>query len=129
MNIKSFKGKLADGGMDKIRLGTNDGLTGYKIRKLEIIPANPGGAAVEQVVKVHLEEPASVTGTVNFNNPLLLAVAYIAVNSDNVGIVTQIISFDHVKFNQDIFPKLGWCLRSPILVTVFCYNVELSDKE
>ena len=103
MKIKTFKGKLADGGMDKIRLGTNTGLTGYKVRKLEIIPANPGGSAVEQVVKVYLQEPASVTGTVNFDNPLLLAVAYIAVHSDNVGIVTQIISFDHVKFNQDIY--------------------------
>ena len=35
MKVKSFKGKLADGEEKKIRLSTNKGLTGYKIKKFD----------------------------------------------------------------------------------------------
>ena len=35
MTIKSFKGKLANGGQNTIVLHTNDGTTGYKIVKFE----------------------------------------------------------------------------------------------
>ena len=29
MKVKTFRGKLADGAIDRIRLSTNNGLTGY----------------------------------------------------------------------------------------------------
>ena len=37
---KTFKGKLADGEELRIRLSTNDGLTGYKIIKFQLFPVN-----------------------------------------------------------------------------------------
>ena len=37
---KTFKGKLADGEELRIRLTTNDGLTGYKIVKFQLFPTN-----------------------------------------------------------------------------------------
>ena len=49
--IKSFRGKLADGGQDTIRLGTNKGLTGYRIIKFQVIASETvTGGAQESVV-------------------------------------------------------------------------------
>ena len=101
--IKSFRGLLADGGQETIRLATNNGLTGYKINKFQIIPQNPGGAAVEQTCKIFVYEQTAITATVDFADGTMLGVAYVAVNSDNVGIYTETVIFDNVKFNQDIF--------------------------
>jgi hypothetical protein len=35
--IKSFRGKLADDQIETIRLSTNDGLTGYRIVKIQLM--------------------------------------------------------------------------------------------
>ena len=101
---KSFRGLLADGEVLKIRLGTNNGLTGYKIHKFQIFPNEFGGAASEHTVKLHLEDPGTATATANFNNPLLLGVAAINNNSSghNYPLETVVV-FDNTKFNQDIY--------------------------
>jgi len=44
-----------------------------------------------------------VTTTVNFDNPLLLAVAYSSGDSASVTAVQETVIFDNVKFNQDIY--------------------------
>jgi hypothetical protein len=102
--IKSFRGKLADGEEEKIRLGTNNGLIGYKISKFQIMTEEPyGGATAEHIVKL-TSQSQDVAATVDFNNPLLLGVAIInnaTAGYDNASI--PVIIFDNVKFNQDIF--------------------------
>ena len=40
--IKSFRGILADGAEERITLHTNDGKTGYRIVKFQIIVPEPG---------------------------------------------------------------------------------------
>lgn len=103
---KSFRGLIADGGQEQIRLSTNNGLTGYKINKFEIMPARPGssGSDSESVVKVYTVEQDSVDGSVNFTDPLLLAAAAIG-NSASLTIYnsTLVSIFDNMVFNQDIF--------------------------
>ena len=42
MTIKTFRGLLADGGQDTIVLHTNDGSTGYRIVKFQLMPDAPG---------------------------------------------------------------------------------------
>ena len=101
--IKTFRGLLADGGQVTIRLSTIRGEVGYRIKKFQAIPQNPGGAAVECTVKAFTVEQDAATATVNFDNSELLGVAYVAINSDNVGIYTETVIFDAVEFNQDIF--------------------------
>jgi len=104
--IKTFRGLIADGGQDTIPLSTNNGSTGYKIRKFEIMAEEPyGGGSSEHLVQVwSIKQTGAITGKVDFNNQTLLGSA-IANNStsgyDNPNVTT--IIFDNVTFNQDIY--------------------------
>ena len=101
---KSFRGMLADGGQDRIRLSTNNGLIGYRIVKFEIMPENLASARQESTVKVFAQKQNTVTGTVNFNDPLLLAAAYIENYEEISGGSNNLVTiFDNIKFNQDVF--------------------------
>ena len=76
--MKTFRGKLADGTQETIRLSTNDGLTGYKIHKLQIIPVNPSTAgAKESTVQIFTTKrsgtPSATITTVDFTDPTLIA--------------------------------------------------------
>ena len=101
--IKSFRGKLASSGTQLIRLSTNNGLIGYKVVKFQIFPPTPGGSSYENVVQIFTEEPDSAIGTVNFDNPLLIACAYLEGNNSSAETDMLQVVFDHVKFNQDIY--------------------------
>ena len=104
MPIKSFRGKLADGGKDTISLHTNDGSIGYRIKKLDIIDTAPGTGDVELVLKIYTIPQESADGAVDFSDQTLLAVAYFADSNSLAyqGIAKNII-FDNMTFNQDIY--------------------------
>jgi len=124
--IVSFRGKLEDGGQDTISLHTNNGLTGYRIVKLEGIDSVPGTQNVEVVIKIYSVEPATVNGTVNFSDQTLLGVAYFA-DSDSVnnqGLAKTII-FDGIVFNQDIYVTYV----EPITNTPGNYYMELEQMD
>jgi len=112
--MKSFKGKIANGAQDKITLHTNTGSTGYKIKKLQLMPAIPGDTTdVEFVLQVFSVKQAAVpTGaggdkaSVDLSDQTLLAVAYY---QDNVSVSSNSsmdIIIDNMKVNQDIFVTL-----------------------
>ena len=103
MKTKSFKGKLADGAKTNIRLSTKQGLIGYKIKKFEIIPVNPATLKLESIVKLFSIDPSTIDGTVNFEDPTLLAVAYLAISDDGFNASPLITIFDNTTINQDIF--------------------------
>ena len=104
MKVKSFRGMLADGEVRTIRLSTNDGLTGYRIVKFQIIGEKPAGANQESVVQVWSVEPSASSAEINFEIPTLLGAAYLEGAADaKTESQAQIIIFDHVKFNQDIY--------------------------
>jgi len=104
--IKSFRGLLADGGQETIRLSTNDGLTGYRILKFQIFPVLPGGD-VESTCMLFKNKQTTVSvsvATVNFNDPNLLGVSYMAEGAGaDQGPLFNVIVFDSEIFNQDIF--------------------------
>jgi len=101
--IKSFKGKIPMGEQVKINLSTNNGLTGYKISKFQIISQQPGQANVEFVAKIFLTDQTGTIGpTVDFNDTDLLAVAYLQ-DEGNASRSFEYIIFDIETFNQDIF--------------------------
>ena len=106
--IISFRGLMADGGIDTIPLQTNNGLIGYKVTKFQMIPEKPGQSDHRFVMQIFKVEPTTVTGTVNFSDNRLLAAAEI---EDNGGAShyphsgTAIV-FDNEKFNQDIYITL-----------------------
>jgi len=101
---KGFRGQLAHEGQDTIRLSTNDGLTGYKIVKFELIGQKPATVSQESVVQVFTVDPNDTpNGEINLQNPLVLAVGYFENNNASADFGGMQIIFDTVKFNQDIF--------------------------
>lgn len=104
MPIKSFKGKLANEQQDVIALSTNNGLTGYRIVKLQLMPNNPGTAHQESVVKIYsIPQTATPDNVVDFSDNTLIATAYFQDNSDKGFIADLQVIFDNKTFNQDIY--------------------------
>ena len=102
MPIKSFRGLIANNGIDNISLHTNDGSTGYKIKKFEIMQNTPGASSTELVCKVYSIPQTTVDGVVDFSDNTLLAVATYE-NDSGVGAgPNTAIIFDNITFNQDI---------------------------
>jgi len=103
MVVKTFRGVLAHGGQDRIRLSTIKGKMGYKIVKFEVIDTVPGTANVECVTKIYKTQQTTVDGGVNFTDSDLLAVNYYTeASSVNVPGFAAVI-FDNEIFNQDIY--------------------------
>ena len=106
MKIKSFRGQLADGGQERIRLSTNDGKTGYLVRKFQTMSVSPGIEQHESITQLFAEKVGTVptgSATVDFRNPLLLAAnVYISGNA-SAEVYNQQVIFDSVKVNQDIY--------------------------
>jgi len=103
MAIKTFRGKIVDGGQDTVVLHTNDGSTGYRIVKLQTIGARPGTAPSENIVKIYTVEQDTVDNEIDFSNNQLLAVAYYQ-DKDTPGYPASLnIIFDNMIFNQDIY--------------------------
>jgi hypothetical protein len=102
MPIKSFRGQIATNGQETITLRTNNGMTGYKIVKIELMPTNPGTSAYENVFKIFSVPQTAVDGVIDFSDQTLLGVAYIANNGNNVTNDETVVVFDNIVFNQDI---------------------------
>ena len=105
--IKTFRGKIVDGGQERIRLSTPKGKVGYKIIKFQLFPNLPGTASSESTCSIYKVEQTSVstsTATVDFSDPNLLAVSFFAINAgapSNPMNQTTIVDKD--LFNQDIY--------------------------
>jgi len=107
MVVKTYRGLLADGGQDRIKLQTSTGKVGYKIVKFQIIQETVSTQASESLVQIWKKEVASVptsAATVNFTDTDLLGVAYLTHHDNSAyGISNDIIIFDNQVFNQDIY--------------------------
>jgi len=104
MPIKTFRGSIEDGGQDTVVLHTNDGSTGYQIKKFMIMPLNSGTTEYEHTIKIYKIPQTTVDQEVNFNDNTLLAAAYTEgrASSDYIG-QPLVIFFDKEIVNQDIY--------------------------
>jgi len=101
--IKSFRGLIQDEGQDTIPLRTNNGSTGYTIKKLQIVTDDPTDNSNEYVFKVYSIPQVAVTDEIDFSDQTLLAIAYWS-NSSTAGTgFYQTVVFDNMVFNQDIY--------------------------
>jgi len=106
--IKTFRGQIATNTTDTIVLHTNDGKTGYRIVKFQVIPIIPENVNEENTMQIFTKESHAITaagnGEVNFADSTLLAVAYYssATGTQAAPEDTTVI-FDSAIFNQDIF--------------------------
>jgi len=106
MAIKTFRGLLTDGAQDTIVLHTNDGSTGYRIVKFQIMPKLPGSVAAEHVVQIWKIAQSSVPTSdppVDFSDQTLLAAAVVGNSTNNRLLSNMEIIFDNEIFNQDIY--------------------------
>jgi len=103
--IISYRGLLADGGQDTINLHTNDGKTGYKVVKFQLMPNEPGDGAGEHVVKAHTILQTTINGKIDFSDNTLLAAGHIANSATTYSNYSgwPSIIFDNMIFNQDIY--------------------------
>jgi len=101
--IKTFRGLIATGAQDTIVLHTNDGSTGYRIVKFELIANTPGSTGYEHVVKIYKTSQSTIDGTIDFSDQTLLAAGYLEGNNSSNYVDNVIIVFDQEVFNQDIY--------------------------
>jgi hypothetical protein len=106
--IKTFRGLMASGSQDTIVLHTNKGSTGYKVKKLQIIPNTPFAtdASSEHIFKIYKIKQTTVDGAIDFSDQTLLAAAVVSVSEDSTAgngvFVYDTVIFDNEVFNQDI---------------------------
>ncbi len=104
MVVKTYRGRLADGGQERISLKTLKGTTGYRIVKFQIMTALPGTTDYEQIVKIFKKSQSSIVEDINFADSALLAAGYTegGAATNFIGNPVTVI-FDNEIFNQDIF--------------------------
>ena len=133
MPIKTYRGLLADGGQDTIRLSTGQGKVGYRIRKLELFPHLPGTESVESTVMVWRNQQTSIptdTATVDFSNAQLLGAAMFHDSSSEGNLNPLYVVFDNVVINQDIFvTHTDTNANIPINYYLELEQIALSDNE
>jgi hypothetical protein len=76
MSTITYRGQIPTGEQERLHLSTNNGLTGYRIKKFQVISSTPGGGNAEYVMKVRLTSDDNVGPVVNFNDPSIVAVAF-----------------------------------------------------
>jgi len=109
MVIKSFRGLIVDASQQSIPLQTNNGLTGYRIVKFQVMPFDIDGSSVyEASVTIWKVPQATVSNDVDFSNNQLLGAAYYIRTTSGGGTPTavfdnQSVIFDNEVFNQDIY--------------------------
>jgi len=101
--IRSFRGLLGDGAQDTINLHTNDGKTGYRIVKFQLIPEYPFIKTQESTVKIYQVLQTAVNATTDFSDQTLLGVSLFKQQDDNTQFAYDTVVFDREIFNQDIY--------------------------
>ena len=102
MPIKSFRGLIADNTQDTIVLHTNNGSTGYKIVKFQIIGPD-SNENIESTVKIYKISQTTIDDKIDFNDDTLLAAATFSGTTSSANTAAQVIVFDNEIFNKDIY--------------------------
>jgi len=100
--MHSFRGLLADGGQDKIRIEGATGEIAWRITKLQLISYNMN-EDVEHIVQVFREEQSSVSNVYNFDDDQLLGAAFLRVSKSAPGYNEDTIVFDNTLFVRNIW--------------------------
>ena len=104
MPIKTFRGLMDDGAIDVITLHTNNGSTGYRIKKLQVIPYSPSDKAPEAILKIYsVTQSLPTTAKIDLSDQTLLAAAFYNQDASAANIASEVIIVDNMTFNQDIY--------------------------
>ena len=100
--IKSFRGRIDADTSTRIKLSTNNGLVGYRIKAIHVIGQQPSALDQESTFKIFTVPDKAVTSTIDFGDPTMLAVIFYETDDTATLSDNQNIIFDNVIFNQDI---------------------------
>jgi len=100
--MHSFRGLLADGKQDKIRIEGATGEIAWRITKFGIMPSS-FNATDEYNMMIWREEQTTPGSYINFNNDELLAVAYIETVAGAAEGVSPVVIFDNALFTRNIY--------------------------
>jgi len=106
MVVKTYRGLLADGGQDRIRLQTIRGKVGYRIAKFQIMAPLITGSSRVNAVSIWKTEQTSVSTSAispDFTDSDLLAVALNVWDNSQPHLSSLSVIFDNEIFNQDIY--------------------------
>lgn len=104
MKTISYRGKLAIGLQDRIRLRTIKGEIGYKITKFQLFPTAPHTVDVALVCQIFKkDQTGSISAAVDFTNSELMGVAAYEDKASSDKVTHETILFDNEITNQDIF--------------------------
>jgi len=134
---KTFRGQLAPGSIERIRLSTNNGLTGYKMHKFQVLESAPGTLDSQTVAQIFTTENSdaglarTASATVNFTDPTLLAALYQKIGNSGGDPAEVIVIFDNMTVNQDIFITMADAVSNTAVVNYYIEleQVKLSDNE
>lgn len=101
--IKTFRGLMAHDTQDIINLHTNDGKTGYRIVKFDVIPYDPRGTSSEGVLKIYTKSQTGTDDFIDFSNQNLIGAAFVENNSSDAYFGGKTIIVDDAIFNDDIY--------------------------
>ena len=104
MPIKSFRGLIGDNKQDTIVLHTNDGSTGYKIVKFQLMPTKLNFEQASTVKIFTIPQTGTPTDVIDFSDQTLLATGTFSQdNTSQNQPETMTVIFDNTIFNQDIY--------------------------
>jgi len=101
--MHSFRGYLADGEQEKIRIQGSVGSIAWRITKFQVIDAGPTTSGPEAVVKIFREQQSGVDVSIDFRNDELLGVAFFKHGTITSQPDTQVIIFDNSLFVRNIW--------------------------
>ena len=124
-NIQSFRGLLADGEQQRIRIQGSVGAVAWRIVKFQVMGEEPGGATgYESIVKIYREEEASIDAVINFTDSNLLGVAMWSSSSDTKSYPDDMVAI----FDREIFSRNIYITHSEIAGSANCnYYIELEE--
>jgi len=100
--MHSFRGLLADGGQDKIRIEGATGEIAWRITKFQVV-ATSADINIETVIKIYRENQTSVTAGIDFTESELLAAAMYNDSTSQSYMPTPIVVFDNALFSRNIY--------------------------
>jgi len=102
MPIKTFRGLITDNTQDTVSLHTNDGSTGYRIKKFQVVHENEADD-LSATVKIYSISQTTKSALIDFSDQTLLAACAYRSNKTDTGLGVTTIVFDNMTFNQDIY--------------------------
>jgi len=101
--IISYRGLLANSEQETIHLQTNNGLTGYRIVKFQVMGISENELYESSIQIWKEEQTGTLTSNIDFSDNRLLAAALYHDTSSSNYPASQTVIFDNEIFNQDIY--------------------------